>query len=186
MTSYIMVNLSYFNNQQHLHHIFRNREKIVKPFILLSASLTFVLLLVSQQHKYKARTRNYNEDENHNNFIVVPNHHVNPENYNYTSVVAEVYDKLNTEGMIGRTECKDEVCSEFVTNAELKCARRIKIDGHRVTPTCHFQNGKLKPLVVLRSFPGSGNTWTRLLLEKTTGICTGKYSPWLHSNALQK
>jgi hypothetical protein len=26
-----------------------------------------------------------------------------------------------------------------------------------------------KPLIALASFPGSGNTWTRLLLETTTG-----------------
>ena len=34
-------------------------------------------------------------------------------------------------------------------------------------------NGKKRQTVVLASYPGSGNTWTRELLESTTGICTG-------------
>ena len=30
-----------------------------------------------------------------------------------------------------------------------------------------------RPRVVLASFPGSGNTWLRYLIEKTTGVYTG-------------
>lgn len=73
-------------------------------------------------------------------------------------------------------KCTDTVCSNFLTNSEMKCAKavaaRIK-PAARVTPRCHFQNGTMKRRVLLRSFPGSGNTWTRELLEKSSGICTG-------------
>lgn len=34
-------------------------------------------------------------------------------------------------------------------------------------------NGTFRAPVALASFPGSGNTWVRGLLEKATGICTG-------------
>ena len=75
----------------------------------------------------------------------------------------------------GQGKCTDVVCSEFITDRDLSCARKVKVEpDQRVTPGCHFQNGTSKPLVLLRSFPGSGNTWARQLLEKSTGICTGK------------
>ena len=34
-------------------------------------------------------------------------------------------------------------------------------------------NGSRRSEVALVSYPGSGNTWTRGLLEKATGVCTG-------------
>ena len=38
---------------------------------------------------------------------------------------------------------------------------------------CHFMDGSNRAPVALASFPGSGNTWVRGLLEKATGVCTG-------------
>ena len=38
----------------------------------------------------------------------------------------------------------------------------------------HFINGTRRAAVALTSFPGSGNTWVRGLLEKATGVCTGE------------
>ena len=40
--------------------------------------------------------------------------------------------------------------------------------------TCHFMDGNNRSPVCLESFPGSGNTWFRGLLERVTGICTGR------------
>lgn len=45
--------------------------------------------------------------------------------------------------------------------------------GPIVEGDCCFMNGSGRLVVGLGSFPGSGNTWLRGLLEKTTGICTG-------------
>ena len=39
---------------------------------------------------------------------------------------------------------------------------------------CHFMNGTNWAAVALVSFPGSGNTWVRGLLEQATGVCTGR------------
>lgn len=36
-------------------------------------------------------------------------------------------------------------------------------------------DGEKRAPVGLVSFPGSGNTWIRAILEAATGICTGKY-----------
>ena len=74
-------------------------------------------------------------------------------------------------------KCADIVCSNFLATSKNHCATKripewIK-SGTRVTPKCHFQNGAKKHRVLLRSYPGSGNTWTRQLLEKSSGICTG-------------
>ena len=41
--------------------------------------------------------------------------------------------------------------------------------------SCRFINGSRRAAVALVSFPGSGNTWVRGLLEKATGVCTGMY-----------
>ena len=42
---------------------------------------------------------------------------------------------------------------------------------------CQFMNGSGRSPVGLVSFPGSGNTWVRGLLQKATGICTGETFP---------
>lgn len=39
--------------------------------------------------------------------------------------------------------------------------------------TCRFMNGTNRDIVGLVSFPGSGNTWVRGLIQTVTGICTG-------------
>ena len=72
-------------------------------------------------------------------------------------------------------KCADIICSNFLSTSEMYCAKAVaKMKSvTRVTPRCHFRNGTMKPRVLLRTFPGSGNTWTRELLEKTSGICTG-------------
>ena len=96
-----------------------------------------------------------------------------------------IWDKLNTTGLpmpnVEQGKCADVLCSEFVAESNLICAKMVKVQpAQRIIPRCRFQNGSLKPVVVLLSFPGSGNTWTRQLLEMSTGICTGMYNhlPW--------
>ena len=73
--------------------------------------------------------------------------------------------------------CQDVVCSNFLTDKDWKqwksCTGKGTVTTHAVIPKCHFQDGTSRPYVVLKSFPGSGNTWVRQLLEKSTGICTG-------------
>ena len=44
-------------------------------------------------------------------------------------------------------------------------------------------NGTNQAAVALVSFPGSGNTWVRGLLEQATGVCTGR-SVCLESGSL--
>ncbi len=80
---------------------------------------------------------------------------------------------------IGSYQCKDVICSEFLNNHDWiqvdKFMRTMKKDRLlKISPACHFMNGTSRGSVALLSFPGSGNTWLRGLLEKATGICTGE------------
>ena len=87
---------------------------------------------------------------------------------------------------IGRYVCKDILCSEFLNQSDLsrvdKCVHRLKTKesmlveefGPRLLPVCHFVDATSRSSVALISFPGSGNTWVRQLLEKATGVCTGE------------
>ena len=76
------------------------------------------------------------------------------------------------------TSCSDAHCTQFLSLDEKRrfegCTNKITT---RKTPlrdgSCRFMNGSARPTVALASFPGSGNTWVRGLLQKTTGICTG-------------
>ncbi len=51
--------------------------------------------------------------------------------------------------------------------------KKMKKFGPIVEGHCCFMNGTGRKIVGLGSFPGSGNTWLRGLLEKATGICSG-------------
>ena len=87
---------------------------------------------------------------------------------------------------IGRYVCKDILCSEFLNQSDLsrvdKCVHRLKTKesmlveefGPRLLPVCHFMDATSRSSVALISFPGSGNTWVRQLLEKAAGVCTGE------------
>ena len=83
---------------------------------------------------------------------------------------------------VGDHVCEDVLCSEFLTQEDLRqvdrCTKRLHFrqKGQTLVPSCHFMNGASSQTanVALISFPGSGNTWIRGLLEKATGICTGK------------
>lgn len=96
-----------------------------------------------------------------------------------SSHFVRVLNKLNPGNRTLSTnqgKCADIVCSNFLATSEMSCAKAVaaRIEpATRVTPRCHFQNGTIKRCVLLRTYPGSGNTWTRQLLEKTSGICTG-------------
>ena len=48
-------------------------------------------------------------------------------------------------------------------------------EAEEINGPCHFMNGTGRSTVALVSFPGSGNTWVRGLLETATGVCTGEY-----------
>ena len=77
-----------------------------------------------------------------------------------------------------KTRCRDNVCSEYLSEDDrmryLSCLSSI--ETRRAKPkdgVCHFIDGSHRPAVALASFPGSGNTWVRGILEVAAGICTG-------------
>ena len=92
---------------------------------------------------------------------------------------------LNTEmgrDILSRTkvDCKDRVCSEFLGDADFPhskyCVRKTwKVKKHKEPSSslCRFINGENRYPVALASYPGSGNTWVRGLLQEVTGLCTG-------------
>ena len=93
-----------------------------------------------------------------------------------TAKLSGVWSKLNISALseIPDQQCSDVICSNFAS--QLSCAKfgssKIR-KGSSVVPTCHFQNPTSNHKYLLRSYPGSGNTWVRSVLEKVTGICTG-------------
>ena len=83
-------------------------------------------------------------------------------------------------------QCNDKYCLEYLSEVERRqfdeCKQRTLNEKDRFgsiqsNDTCHFQNGTNRHPVALASFPGSGNTWMRGLLQKITGICTGVRPP---------
>lgn len=78
-------------------------------------------------------------------------------------------------------ECNSSICYEYLSRTESvffnKCVKKTVDKETKFGPIqkgrCHFMNGTGRYPVALASFPGSGNTWLRGLLEKATGICTG-------------
>ena len=79
---------------------------------------------------------------------------------------------------VGSYQCRDQICSEFLSVKDRITIHKCHHDKCqkfpiKIAPKCHFMNGTHRSPVALVSFPGSGNTWVRGLLEKATGICTG-------------
>ena len=88
-----------------------------------------------------------------------------------------------------RAECDDGLCTSRLSEREQRqfnwCTGRANYRKRGIGPIssdnfCHFQNGTNRHPVALASFPGSGNTWVRGLIQKITGICTGKVIHCVH------
>ena len=98
-------------------------------------------------------------------------------------------------------QCGDVLCTEFLPNKDIvnftscmyRSRRRLESLKRNTTNvkfleklianpssnvlasgTCRFMNSSGRELIGLVSFPGSGNTWVRGLLQQATGICTGE------------
>lgn len=95
---------------------------------------------------------------------------------------------LAERDMLNFTVCKrraETTYSKMVTRGSPVSLLRSAQLAHRVSngmllPSgeCRFMNGSRRNPVGLVSFPGSGNTWVRGLLQKATGICTGEWIIW--------
>lgn len=74
----------------------------------------------------------------------------------------------------------DRICSQYLTKKDYVhfdyCRKRTWHNQTIQEPkesVCQFMNGEGRHPVALASFPGSGNTWVRGLLQEVTGLCTG-------------
>ena len=92
-------------------------------------------------------------------------------------------DAMDTRPMPSRisSQCSAQYCQDLLSSSEKthllecyqKCNQLRSKFGPVINGTCRFVDGHNRLPVALASFPGSGNTWTRGLIEKVTGICTG-------------
>lgn len=97
-------------------------------------------------------------------------------NYNKEGVVVRV---LNSEAMKAtQANCSLEYCRERLNSHDtddfFACTKKANIQSEtNDADSCLFLSPKNRALVALASFPGSGNTWVRGLLQKVTRVCTG-------------
>lgn len=85
-------------------------------------------------------------------------------------------DMVNFTACKRRAEAKYSVIANHSAVSAGQLTARMGSDGLLPSGSCHFMNGTGRGPVGLVSFPGSGNTWVRGLLQKATGICTGQFS----------
>lgn len=67
----------------------------------------------------------------------------------------------------------DPLCTRYLQPSDMHVFQFCYEKLHVETAKCRFLPGTARGSVALASFPGSGNTWVRSLLEQATGICTG-------------
>ena len=80
-----------------------------------------------------------------------------------------------------KIDCRDSTCSEFVTKPDkphydycMKKTWRVRAKYREPRDSvCRFIDGTGRHPIALASFPGSGNTWVRGLIQEVTGLCTG-------------
>lgn len=74
--------------------------------------------------------------------------------------------------------CRQPLCAEYLSEGDksrfTSCLQKVKAHGGNPQEgRCQFMPQTHRVPVALASYPGSGNTWLRGLLEAATGICTG-------------
>lgn len=74
-------------------------------------------------------------------------------------------------------DCSDRECSNVLLPNDRDAYKKCSVSAARIGPVtpsnCSFLNGTQRQPIGLASFPGSGNTWVRGLLQTVTGFCTG-------------
>ena len=85
---------------------------------------------------------------------------------------------LHGSSLLPQPVCSDPLCTEFLSTEDKNrfnsCVQKVESHkGHPEEGHCRFMPQTHRAPVALASFPGSGNTWLRGLLETATGICTG-------------
>ena len=142
----------------------QSRPKLTTPFTTTSSSSSSSLLYVSQSKQQ----------------LLVPT--LPHSRRTYPTPSTSDADQLIS--MVNRIslKCHTQNCQELLTTPEKtnfndcfeKCSKQKSKFGDIKNGTCRFMNGHGRLPVALASFPGSGNTWARGLIEKVTGICTGE------------
>lgn len=84
---------------------------------------------------------------------------------------------------VAEQHCTLEYCSELLNSDDSarwkECSQSASIisakrtEKNKTRNNCRFINEPNRDAVALVSFPGSGNTWVRGILEAVTGMCTG-------------
>ena len=81
-------------------------------------------------------------------------------------------------GLTEKPKCKNPVCTEFIAKEDMVhfryCIHKTELlKEPQRSLGCRFLNGTGRDPVALASYPGSGNTWVRGLLQGVSGLCTG-------------
>lgn len=128
-----------------------------------------------EQNEYQSSTKQ------HSASIVVK-----PTTQSHSSLLDNTVTTTNTvspsshTNVLDGTTCSDHLCTQYLNELDVamfrRCTRHLQKRGQNLinNGTCRFIDGTSHRKVALVSFPGSGNTWVRGLLEKATGICTGE------------
>ena len=115
---------------------------------------------------------------------------------NYSESIYSLQEITNGSGIASRliirapTKCERANCREFLSASEQhkmkKCEEKISraenLHGRINDSDCKFLPQIGRHPVALVSARGSGNTWTRGLLERASGICTG----FLHCDTVMR
>lgn len=93
----------------------------------------------------------------------------------YTKVRVFAFDKQSPTSVCEDFACRDQL-SSYDKLLYMSCVGKVKTFVGVKNPSdngCRFFVTQSRKPVALISFPGSGNTWVRQLLESGSGICTG-------------
>ena len=77
------------------------------------------------------------------------------------------------QSIILSEECLDTKCSNRLSRSDQLAYERCSKGSRPSETDCVFLKDNNRGAISLASFPGSGNTWVRGLLQKATGYCTG-------------
>lgn len=88
-----------------------------------------------------------------------------------------VENSWSTASVFDKRKCRSRICREFLSDRDMGyfgyCWKKTRLKKEPLRSVCQFMNASSRSPVALASFPGSGNTWIRGLLQQATGICTG-------------
>lgn len=160
---------------------YRKKSLVILAIICISSSTLYKVCLIGEKfyekHYLVPEVKEFERRHSSRSTLTVhPTENNSHQAINNLLTASRIRHQLKQDN-INAANCSDRECSNILQPLERSAFKQCSESAAKKGPInpsdCLFLHTTHRQPIGLASFPGSGNTWVRGLLQKVTGYCTG-------------